>query len=252
MAVIYPKQTTYGTKNALVLNPREALIYPFDIGNDWTRIRYGFVLAGTPTGDPQYNGNMGNTSTPYNVAVDDAYTKYYLGLKREGTGFATTDGDYFIGLSSSPDTMDTWMLNGSLWNRAAFGINYKNGLFSGISTYNANFQYGNNIIPTGNSAFASFYSFELKVKDKGLPTQSMEFRGINTNGWYGAITDTSKDNLYNLMLSTSYVGYDSYHTGSFDFHTSNVPYELPNAFFFYVPHSNAHLKIYNVAVVKMD
>jgi len=251
MAVIYPKLTAYGTKNTLVLNPREALVYPFDIGDDWTRIRYGFVLSATQTGAVDYNGDMGGDAGPYSVAVEDAYSKYYLGLKRQGTGFATTDGDFFVGWSSSPDSPNTWMLNGTHWNRASFGVSYKNGVFSGLSTYSSSFTVGNNINPTGQSSFAQFFSFEITINDRGLPTQSLTFRGGNANGDMGTLTDTSKENLFNKMLTVSYVG-NATQTGTVDFHTSNIPYELPNAFFFYTPQPNAQLKIHNLVVVKMN
>lgn len=58
----------------VVLDPREALIYPFNLGSDWTEIRLGFTISATRSSGPNV------VPTNETLAADAAKNAFYVGL----------------------------------------------------------------------------------------------------------------------------------------------------------------------------
>lgn len=91
MATIFAIDTG---KNSLVLNPREALSYPFNVGN-WTELRIGMLytmVAGT-----SFNLVYG----PETVVNNSISNRFFYGIKNSSNlDFPGNSGVSFIGLSN--------------------------------------------------------------------------------------------------------------------------------------------------------
>jgi hypothetical protein len=94
MATIYLHPTGNGLgDNTLVLEPREALVYPFDFGNDWKELGMGMFFS--------YCGLSGNNS-PWSTEVTTSYTSsllnsFYFGLTNYNNPFPSDKANYYMG-----------------------------------------------------------------------------------------------------------------------------------------------------------
>lgn len=119
---------TSGTSGTLldrcvILDPREALIYPFNLGSDWTEIRLGFTISATRNSGPNI------TPTSETLTADATKNFFYVGLVGwtgdlnflydlpRLTG-STLNGVNFLGVSS--------VNKGSAGSRLATSVDYHN------------------------------------------------------------------------------------------------------------------------------
>lgn len=240
----------------LILDPREALIYPFPFG-DWTTIRVGFFYSLTAnTGDGNVitfpNGANGLST----VDVLSPRDRMYFGIKSANETFPG-EGEPYAGLVCFNDQTKV----SAEWNGSSF-IN------SRFQAFNPNTAYGFGAVQANDTksyvangdagipmphvstmidstAYAGFYAFTFQILNKGTASQQITVSKytIGANG----VTDTSNDNLKALMLSQPYVS-----TATVDFNLSGVPYSLPDAVFLYLPFGNVRLRIHSVGAVRID
>jgi hypothetical protein len=76
MAKIYNKTGTY-VDQMVILDPREALVYPFDFGNSWTEIRFGAFLSYTSLDD---DNSKGDKVANIQLNAANAINNIFLGL----------------------------------------------------------------------------------------------------------------------------------------------------------------------------
>lgn len=246
MAIISTKVISGGTANAVILDPRQAFIYPFDIG-EWNKIRVGMAISFT--GVSSDNQNMDSFGTP-SVSVSSARDRIYYGIKPHSQNFPQENNEPFIGFRSHgnssyitfpPNFLDHRNEHGE---KGYIGVHYPNGGVEG-KLYDplANEAYGV-VTPTGLAddtiAHCGIITLYLEVLNKGMANQKMIVRHARQGG-----TDLSLGSMKNSMMSGALVN-----QGTFEYNNSGAPYVLPNSFFIYSPFFGFRLKIFSVAVIK--
>lgn len=115
MAIIYDKKfdgTGVLLDQMLILEPREALIYPFDFGDDWTEIRLGAIMSIVDaTGDNEYIAVSGSLYVE-NLEPGNPSNTYYFGFIgwtgdiHQFYGLPAANGSYngtvFVGATTNP------------------------------------------------------------------------------------------------------------------------------------------------------
>ncbi len=246
MAIIYPKETTLGVKNCLILSPRDALSFPFNIG-EWETARFAFYVSSTSATNENNNLIEYNESFP----LDSVFDRVFMGVRPLSKQFPFINNDYFLGISNS-----------NSWEFSRFYFQYSG--YEGFNILNVPFQLmapnGSVIIPdftqsanrdfnlteTSNdsSSFCALVIFEAKIINKGLPNQQVKLRFKKENG----VTDTSSAALQQKILSIDFGSSNQ----TIDFNNSGTPYTPPDSFFIYTPFANLRLRIHNIAAMKIS
>ena len=266
MAYIYSKPNTYGNidDNTLVLGVREALIYPFSLG-DWSEIRVSYWLSMTNSAD--LNGLYVAESTL------GARTNYkqggWWGLKDSGTDFPSQGQSVFMGIGNGngPSYADgSTLADGSLLVQNAGGGNatlFSSGTLSTPDGYNSPTIYlpsTSESISTGN--YASFYSqrYRLTKNGPGSRTGVYMYWASDESTYNTPPQDYSIANLRVKALNTAWRGQDTspasslwtgYWTSDFTVNGStNIAF--PNSIFIYLPYFNNRLRIHALLVEKIS
>lgn len=97
MSIIYQKISGANQEQCLILGPREALVYPFNLG-EYQEIRFGIFFSMTAANDSNtaYTNETVGTGNPKN--------KLYIGFKDHSVNFPFTPNSSFIGNGSLPST----------------------------------------------------------------------------------------------------------------------------------------------------
>jgi hypothetical protein len=259
MANIFDKQLVSGVDRTLVLDQREGLVYPLPF-TDWNSIRIGalfsFTTASNDNGD--IAADLGSPNAQYDLAVQSPLDKIYLGMKHNNGNFPGTNNEPFVGICSPYNHafFATFRSPGYGFSLGANsnggelepGTILSNNTFS-MSSLNAD----NAFIPYNlgahdgwptSASYAKFICFEFAVNNKGQSSQTLS---ITTHTPTFSITDTSNQNLKDLMLTNTNSRIDR---GTTVWSVSGIPYALPNAIFMYVPFTQIRMRIHNVGVIK--
>lgn len=244
MAVIYPKTTDAGIENCVILNPAQALMYPFSF-KDWTKLRVSMTLSYTDTVEP--NKQLNAFGTPSIPAASEKDRLFY-GIKKLGNSFPGDNNDVFLGLKSYGNATSVSFPD------AGFDFGNAHGQKIGIGVHHPNQRYDGTIFSGGNAyslngppnifafpaGFAGTICFYFEVIDKGLATQRLivKSKTIQT-------TDTSKDAL---LIATTQAVLDDY--GTVDFNNSGTPYDLPDSFFIYNPITAIRTRVFALTTIK--
>ncbi len=241
MATIYTKPTTVGNENCIILDYRQGLRYPFNIG-DWNRIRCSMVWSYTAGNN---NDNMDGFG-PALVTPNNVEDRFFFGLKKYSLKFPQADdSEYFLGLSNSGvssfinfpvSAFGTGTEHGTIMN---LGVRHPNETFSGTTLSYSQcevYQFDDT------SNFAAIICFDLTLINKGLSNQK-----INLKYAKQSITDTSKSNIESIMGSASYTDY-----GDLDFNYNGVAYDSPNSFFIYTPYGNIRTRLFSLDVIHVS
>jgi hypothetical protein len=256
MGTIYFKETgsLVGTGmglNSFVLEPREALFYPFDLGTGWITVRVGMYY--------NWIGVSGNNS-PFSTESIAAWkhsstnfkpnNNFYFGLTSDDALFPFQDGNTYIGICA-PTSSSNFSLNNShlsLSFHIFSGKNYKQ-IQSPLNTYISEFG------PTGytgnHKVQTAFLGFELSI-DKARS-------GYLITG--SILGDTNSDaltrhSLSHLRSDTINAGYST--TPSTGYLTNNFQSDgtvwdkIPNSLIVYSPFFFNRMRIFNIGVFKVE
>jgi hypothetical protein len=248
MAVIYPKSTTAGTMNAVILDPKQALVYPFGF-DDWTKIRVGILISYTTPSDD--NASMDSYGSPSIVAVNDRDRLYY-GIKRVSSNFPRENNEVFVGLKSSGATTYIDFPAAFLDHRnghGAFthvGVFHPNGSVDG-KAYDPVLNQAYGIVSPSSanvstSGYAGLITWYLEIINKGKANQQLLIRQNQQQ-----ITDAGRTNVHATMISANLTT-----LGTFPFNLAGVPYEVPNSFFIYNPIAGVRTRVFALSALKEE
>jgi len=250
MAVIYWKTPT---EYCLVLGSREALIYPFNLG-DWNEIRISYFLSMT---------SVSNLNAAWaDEVVYGSLTNYkqagFWGIKDSGTIFPTQTGSVFIGhgrRSSSTVVNEANIVTESIVC-AQQGGNYTYASFnSGTTGYmpQANvlpIQLSSTANSVGTTSYGSFFSQKI-VRTRDGP-------GGKTGVYYSQYVEKNIAAPYDATttrikaLNTTYTQYlTGYWTTDFTVNGDNNT-QFPNSIFIYLPFFYSRLRLHTIVVEKIS
>ncbi len=251
MAEIYTKSTTVGNENCVILEPRQALIYPFGptIGSNWTKIRICMMMSHTSLSAG--NANMDGFGSP-SIVANNVRDRLYYGVKKIGSDFPAEVNQPFLGFRSYgantsidfPQTIfDQRNTYGSL---IYLGVHHPNGNVEGkLYDPGPNQAYGLVFPPSSNddlSGFAGAPVIAFEVINKGESNQKIIIRHGQTQ-----ITNSSQAGLRQHILNSDL---NTSGLGTYNFNASGSPYDLPDSFFIYNPISTVRIRVFGLAVVK--
>ena len=230
MAQIYAKPTTTGTEKCLVLEPSEALLYPFNAGN-WTDLRIAFSLSATNAGE--LNGLYLPGSME--LELNNPATRAWCGLKNSTNNNLPSSGDTrFIGITN----------DGA---ESSFGYGYTLGVIDNpylcIDT-GASFLFGPGpllwvVVPTveqceDTTNYTQVHRMRFQVVNRGAPEQQVIVSAAYYNGVEHSVS--IPDLRYRLA--------------AYNESTWTVDYlgELPDAFFFRMPWIESRFRMHALVI----
>jgi len=245
MAIIFSKAS--GTEQSVLLQPREAFYYPFNLGV-WNEIRVGMFVSWVSG-----NSNTGFYGTEnLNASNGGLINQAFFGFKDNSQLLPGQSGGFFFGLSNNTTTGPN-LDSGNLW--FSFDTTNKGGQ---IFLYDPNFgiySQNNDTNPfylttpqnytglnaTGNAA--SFWAIDLKILG-GIYTFTHYFNSDTT----AIYTDLSVTGLRNVMTIPPSTG--SIRTGFFTSSLSltGTIYPSPSGIFLYFPFLNNSLLIHSLVI----
>ena len=237
MATIFQKTTSLGLDNTLVLDSREALLYPFDLGNDWTEIRMGMFVSMTDSSsnNGKYNDEGVNNNSFKNAA--------YFGLKDSSLTFPSLVGTSFIGSS-------TRIGNNTTISNASNYLDFQGGSIrflvnDQISTSNTNLPLylGTSAIGTGASNFAGFFGFRIRYNESAKIISGSCFSTLNN---YVTDTSTTQARVLIGQLPNETANITGYFTSNLTATGSAI--SRPSAAFVYFPFYLNKFRIHNICV----
>jgi hypothetical protein len=245
MALIYSKVTTNTPDQSLILNSREALTYPFDVGN-YQEIRMGMFFSFVSTGGP---------NTPYTyetIAPTSVKNRIYIGFKDSSSNFPTTSGSSFIGFSNilAPQSLGIWSTvldpDDLSIRTVTSGAYITAGMYS-FSGFNGN------QVSSGNSPL--YISQPMR-----MPTSSEVSETTNFAGFFATKLIISGDTFrYNQIYNSSLTRYSNTDIGNLRILMSGFMGESinftgaftgakPNSAFIYTPFNSNVIRIHNLCV----
>lgn len=252
MATIYTHITGGGTgDNCLILDSKERLIYPFNVG-DYSEIRFAMVFSYAPiTGS---NGVL----TSESFAVTSPSQAYYFGLCNYNTGttaFPGQPGGFdFIGAcnnAAAPSTIfDTVGSNQIRYYGGgdANNIGYVKSCQTGFLVNGAHPNFGTQslfaISPNtgvyGETNFSSYFGFRFLLNGNVHSLQSF-YNPVSTSGTSNAYLRAAANALTNL--GSAITGY--YTSGN---NSGTNAMVKPNAIYIYNPLLQNRMRIHNILV----
>lgn len=257
----------------VILNPREALVYPFDFGSDWTELRFGVALSATTASDsnaPHVEEQIGA-----NVLKNSTFLGF-LGWTGDLNNFydipkvsGSLNGSTYIGQSN-------YFIGGGTESRAqmyktasavnAFGSNPGGGTADGktapmfISSSGLSWTLGvssnqfSAFLPSGNNSTGASSFAALNVCRLIIDSQNRFTFGYpsNTNTSWGNATSTPTVEmvrqsmavlgLTNLINTTGYWTHNGYNTG--------IAEAKPKGILIYSPFYNNRIRVHAFVVEK--
>lgn len=257
MSTIFEKLPASGEK-CLILEPREALVYPFSVG-DWNQLRLGmFISTCGINGDNSLSSDndvVGPVSKKEYMYLGLAYVSgatlpYSSGFNFIGTANALAGGGAYTNILFRDDAI----VNGfgtSLHVLSTIDTSYQinSTSYNAIGTPAAasRIRLSSYAQRTGASSYGAFYGINYTINDKGLVSQSFTCSSSSSAG----ITNMSIDNLRSFITTQpnsvpSVTGY-RWVTPLAD---TGTPLPLPNNIFLYFPFLNNRIRIHAITVEK--
>lgn len=257
MALIVEKFPFVGTTGqCLILNQREKLVYPFNLGN-YSEIRFGMFFSFT-SGAPNNNVPiLTNDTNSQSTAITQGFfgfstlnTGAYLPGQSGGydyIGLYGYEGSASIGLSVGSPTISFagGATPGASENWKA-GITDTTGGYFSLSGYSANGLTCSIKCPnvaTGATSFAGMFGMQLVMSG----TNGVAFRTFSNDTTYASdVSTTALRNAMTSLGSTRSVWATGYYT------TGQIPggnrMSTPNSLLIYTPMLNSRLRIHNLVV----
>jgi len=278
MAIIFEKkfgQTGALIDTMLILEPREALIYPFDFGDDWTEIRMGMALSiVSVTGNNEFLAN----SFVENLAAGNPSNNYWMGFIgwtgniREFYGVpnanGSSNGTTFVGLTTDPyqspstfqvrATQAGYLLeDGAIHYEFFVGAVSTSGNFTGVfrsNTVGAAPTFpgrpgGNSYLPQNNTGFTNLNGVGMKYNPS---TNRINFAFMDSTP--AGITQTSDPNVLatrQMAGGTAYPNNTWISSGTpytHDFTAGGIPLQKPKGVIIYSPFFTCKLRISSLIV----
>jgi hypothetical protein len=240
MAKIYQKTIASGTDKCLILDPREALLYPFNIGT-WTEARLGFLISVTSAA----SDNSADAQSISSVIMDSAANHFAFGIKDSSETLPRLAGSQFWGASSiiNGTTLST---SGNPYTGANLGVIATNG--ASVSVPSATMGASNYLLAQGGGTtlFCQLLALKMQITDLGGATQSVSISGANPST---AQSVPSIVNMRALLAGTSFSSGTSAIT-NLAWHDNGVPRPIPNTIFARMPFGNGRLRIHAIVIEK--
>jgi hypothetical protein len=243
MSFIYEKLPASGEK-CLILEPREALFYPFDFGTGWSEIRLGTVNSFTDlTENGTFTTDSCVTSVPgngfyygfvYSPNNELPFTKDVIAFVRADlTGVATT-----VALNTSTSNVR--------------GSSAEKLFVSGTSVRGSVYQFAVSMMGGTAASSSGSGNFAGANVCRLIINQTSKTFSFNDNGGIGLVTypsnNTSTSRLRSSMSAFSFtpIAITGYYTVDGTSGTDILP--LPNKALIYSPFLNNRLRIHNLVV----
>lgn len=282
MASIYDKLTS-GTSGTLldrmvILDPREALIYPFSLGSDWTEIRLGFTISTTRSSGPNV------VPVSETLAPDASKNFFYAGLVGwtgdlnflydlpRLTG-STLNGVNFLGVSSANRGSNASRINPTIDYSNIGGMRTIGGVgaspvfisdsghsyfftLAGSSPPDSNafvITIPQNVGATGITGFASQNALRILINSSTNKYEIWCNSNTSVPNSPFLTSNGTVDSLRSRMASFDSTLSSAYNSVSTGFFTHNntatgVPQVKPSGVLFYFPFFNNQIRLHAIAV----
>lgn len=246
----------FKTGGMLILDPREKLVYPFNIG-DYSEVRFGMYISFTSGAE---FGDNTNIFTDRGTASSSALSKVYIGFCNFNTGtlFPGQSGGYdFVGTISDVGASDVGLTDNNDNNYVVFRPSALNGTnnwstyttdLTGNLSYKSDFNIGGGPLyiakhATGASNYASLVGAQFYYSG----SNAFVYRVFGNS-----TTMTTDTRLSVLRTDISNLGTvrTNFMTGFFTsggINSSNLLMK-PNSLFIYTPMLNSRLRIHALLV----
>ncbi len=258
MATIITK-TTSGS--ALVLNSKEALLYPFNLGN-WTQIRFGMFVGATSSNDTnsQYSNEQLNCNAPQNgfyfglvTNIDPnnllpyGDTQNFIGVGAP-TGVAGSVGTIAINDNRINSQAGNGNLSAFVTVSGKFQV-FQDGLNAGSSANVHKIYLPDKVNITGAVGFAGFYGVKITINNAGSTFQTFDIAtSDNSEAQY---TDISIDNLRNQLSNFNSPNTTTgFRWNSQMSITGGTPLPLPSGLLLFCPLSQNRIKTFCLDIDK--
>ena len=249
MATVYKLITGNATGNqVLVLDPRERLVYPFNIPS-YQEIRVGMFFSFT-----SITGGNNSVISDDAISTYNPTTRMVWGVSDASTGSQSLPGQTgsfdFWGMASSTYAGLT-NNNGSFSNLNNDGGNYRSfmSMYDGTGALFIDQSVGNLQLSTPNSlsGYAGYFGLRFILGANSTYQGSMSYSTPSVGGLY---VDTSTSNLRNILLSppNASSSVNGYWTSGRAL--GAPPMGAPNGLFIYNPMINSKMRIHNLLVEK--
>jgi len=267
MATIFERVPLSG-ENCLILDSKESLSYPFDLGN-WERIRVGVALSLTSWS--QLNGGI-EPEQIENAGRYDYTRSFYFGIKTNNESYPDSNKCSYIGVGSenvappyynnSPLTLYTYNNGQTCEIYYAVPVIVPSGNFNEQPAYTnyTQIKLPPTINQSGlNSYFCNMFCLEIKIKNRGTSNQSysiaMKFHQNDAesqaNGAppfalnFPSLSQMRKD-LANIAFTSS--PDTGYFTSTFN--NSGTPAPIPDALYIHNPFLFNRLRVHGILIEK--
>ncbi len=258
MAILINKNTS---GNALVLNTKEGLLYPVNLGS-WTEVRIGLFigLTNSSSTNAQYTAETLSANAPSN----GFYCGMVTNLNPDNL-LPYGNNQQFIGIGTPTG------VGGVTWNTQVATNRISNSagtsLLNVFMTTSGNAQYAQDAVQPGTNAsayriflpdlveasgdanFACFYGIKFNLVNAGTTSQC--FTVSTSNASEAKYTNVSIDNLRSLMANfdspATVTGLRWNNQGNFP---TGVPSALPSGILIFSPLFQNRLKIYAIDIEK--
>lgn len=244
MAEIYTKATDSGFEKGVILDPIQALRYPFHVG-DWTRLKVAMIWSYTSPTSPNNNFAGGGS---YVVPVRTVKDRMYFGLKKYSLEYpGTKAGEYFLGLKSygvntfigfGPNPFSSGNPHG---DTMIHGVHHPDGTSGGNTLSDFQITGSGSFSGTGNPF--GMVCMDMTISNKHQSNQQISYK----YAFQGGINDTRQSSIDSLMDSLTYTD-----AGTLDFNNGGVPYETPDSFFMFIPHKTLRLRVFALRVIRVS
>jgi len=244
MATIYAKSLTDKT---LILDPREYMLRPFDLGATWTEIRWGFFWTMVTSGGddvPAVNEGVAlNTVADFPVmGLKDAATTALPG--QAGSLFlgniAVTVGDVSAQIFGGPPDHLGGSAVGGRSLAGYHGVTLKGGLVDiGAASW---------YWPQANlvNGYNGFMGIKYVITDRGLATQTVTLTQAAVSPVPGL--DYSVNNLRTYLNNTPYANGSG--LPPVQWNDGVAAYALPDAVFVHLPFYNNRIRISAMQIIR--
>ncbi len=248
MATIFQKTTT---GQCLVLDTRESLTYPFNLG-DWSEIRVGVELSMVTIN----SGNGFNTPYYTETASSNSYNNsFFMGFRDTGSIFPNTVSGTYIGFVPMNNFPINVITNNQRIERTT-NSNTPMGYISGGTTYittldnNSRCVYvGSQSAVTGSSLYAAQHGFRVQIQNKGTTGQRMLLDTFNNTTTYVTPNASGLRSFMSAMTNTT-SGIYCYLTAGGPSGGQGAALDFPNAFFIYNPFLGNLIRIHTLEIEK--
>lgn len=248
MATIFQKTPT---GQCLVLDAREGLTYPFNLG-DWNEIRVGVELSMVTIN----SGNGFNTPYYTETASANAMTNsFFMGFRDTGSLFPNPVSGMYIGFvprNNFPVNVTTSDVRISRTTNGNLPMGYISGGTSFVTTVDNDSRcvyIGSQAAVTGTTAYAARHGFQVTLVNKGTTGQQVQLNTFNNGASYVTPNPSGLRSFMSAMTNVI--------SGSYFYLTAGGPsggqgaaLDFPNAFFLYNPFLGNMIRIHDIVIEK--